>query len=69
MLSKQKKTRVINEHKVHDTDTGSAEVQIGLLTKQIKELADHLKHHPKDHHSRRGPLMMVGQRPPFLQLF
>jgi len=67
MLSKQKKTRVINEHKVHDTDTGSAEVQIGLLTKQIKELADHLKHHPKDHHSRRGLLMMVGKRRRFLQ--
>ena len=67
MLSKQKKTRVINEHKVHDTDTGSAEVQIGLLTKQIKELADHLKKHPKDHHSRRGLLMMVGKRRRFLQ--
>lgn len=67
MLSKQKKTRVINEHRVHDTDTGSAEVQIGLLTKQIKELADHLKKHPKDHHSRRGLLMMVGKRRRFLQ--
>lgn len=67
MLSKQKKTRVINEHKVHDSDTGSAEVQIGLLTKQIKELADHLKKHPKDHHSRRGLLMMVGKRRRFLQ--
>lgn len=66
MLSRNKKTRVINEHKTHDTDTGSAEVQIGLLTKQIKELADHLKKHPKDHHSRRGLLMMVGKRRRFL---
>ncbi len=67
MLSKQKKSRVVGEYKTHDTDTGSAEVQVALLTKQIKELADHLKHHPKDHHSRRGLLMMVGRRRRFLQ--
>lgn len=67
MLTKSKKTRVIGEYKTHDSDTGSAEVQVGLLTKQIKELADHLKKHPKDHHSRRGLLMMVGKRRRFLQ--
>lgn len=67
MLTKQKKTRVINEYKTHNVDTGSAEVQIALLTRQIKELADHLKKHTKDHHSRRGLLMMVGKRRRFLQ--
>lgn len=67
MLTKNKKTRVIGEYKVHDTDTGSAEVQIGLLTRQIKELAEHLKKHSKDHHSRRGLLMMVGKRRRFMQ--
>ncbi len=67
MLSKRKKSSTIKEHARHDTDTGSAEVQIGLLTRQIKELADHLKKHPKDHHSRRGLLMMVGKRRKFLQ--
>lgn len=51
----------------HDTDTGSAEVQIALLSRQIKALADHLKKHPKDFHSRRGLLMMVGKRRKFLQ--
>jgi small subunit ribosomal protein S15 len=67
MLTKQKKTRVIGEYKTHDVDTGSAEVQVALLTRQIKELADHLKKHTKDHHSRRGLLMMVGKRRRFLQ--
>ena len=52
---------------MHATDTGSAVVQVGLLTKQIKALADHLKKHTKDHHSRRGLLMMVGKRRRFLQ--
>ena len=66
MLTKLKKKRVIGDFRVHDTDTGSAEVQIGLLTRQIKELADHLKKHPKDHHSRRGLLMMVGKRRRFM---
>lgn len=67
MLTKNKKSRVIGEYKTHETDTGSAEVQIGLLTRQIKELADHLKKHSKDHHSRRGLLMMVGKRRRFMQ--
>lgn len=47
---------------MHEKDTGSAPVQIGLLTKRINELASHLKKHPKDNHSRRGLLMMVGKR-------
>lgn len=67
MLSKRKKQTVVKEHQKHETDTGSAEVQVGLLTKRIEELAQHLKKHPKDHHSRRGLLMMVGKRRRFLQ--
>jgi small subunit ribosomal protein S15 len=67
MLSKRKKQAVVEEHQKHETDTGSAEVQIGLLTKRIEELAGHLKKHSKDHHSRRGLLMMVGKRRRFLQ--
>ena len=67
MLTRQKKQRVVSEYKTHDSDTGSAEVQVALLTRQIKELADHLKKHSKDHHSRRGLLMMVGKRRRFLQ--
>lgn len=67
MLSKQKKQAIIKGYKQHETDTGSAEVQIALLSQQIKTLADHLKKHPKDHHSRRGLLMMVGKRRRFLQ--
>ncbi len=67
MLSKRKKQSVVKDYQRHDTDTGSAEVQISLLTKQIKALADHLKKHPKDNHSRRGLLMMVGKRRKFLQ--
>ncbi len=62
MLSKKKKTKVIAEHRVHEKDTGSPEVQISLLTKQISELASHLKKHPKDVHSRRGLLQMVADR-------
>ena len=67
MLTKRKKQTAIKDFQTHDTDTGSAEVQIGLLTKQIKALADHLKKNSKDHHSRRGLLMMVGKRRRFLQ--
>lgn len=52
----------IGEHKLHETDTGSPEVQIALLTARINELTGHLKTHKKDHHSRRGLLMMVGRR-------
>ena len=62
MLTSRKKKIVIKEHGVHDTDTGSAAVQIGLLTKRIEELTSHLKQHQKDNHSRRGLLLMVGKR-------
>jgi len=56
------KTATISEHRLHETDTGSAEVQIALLTERINELNEHLKVHKKDHHSRRGLLKLVGQR-------
>ena len=62
MLNKERKLEVINEYKVHETDTGSAEVQVAILTKRINELNEHLKEHKKDHHSRRGLLKMVGKR-------
>jgi len=53
---------VIGEHRRHETDTGSPEVQIALLTGRVNHLTEHLKVHKKDHHSRRGLLMLVGQR-------
>jgi len=52
----------IEAHRLHDTDTGSPEVQIALLTARINQLTEHLKVHKKDHHSRRGLLMLVGRR-------
>ena len=62
MISKEKKTAIINEYARKPGDTGSPEVQIAVLTARIQELTDHLKSNPKDHHSRRGLLKMVGQR-------
>ena len=56
------KPGVIAEHRLHDTDTGSPEVQIALLSERINHLTEHLKVHKKDHHSRRGLLMLVGRR-------
>jgi small subunit ribosomal protein S15 len=56
------KQDTINDHRTHETDTGSPEVQIALLSQRITHLTDHLKAHPKDHHSRRGLLMLVGRR-------
>ena len=56
------KQATIAAHKLHDTDTGSPEVQIALLTERINHLTEHLKMHKKDHHSRRGLLMLVGRR-------
>ena len=56
------KQDVIDAHKTHGTDTGSPEVQIAILTRRINHLNDHLQKHKKDHHSRRGLLMLVGQR-------
>jgi small subunit ribosomal protein S15 len=56
------KERVITEYRTHETDTGSPEVQVALLTSRINELTEHFKTHTKDHHSRRGLLKLVGQR-------
>jgi small subunit ribosomal protein S15 len=61
-LTQDRKQELINEFKVHDTDTGSPEVQIAILTEKINYLNSHLREHKKDHHSRRGLLKMVGQR-------
>jgi small subunit ribosomal protein S15 len=62
MLTKTKKTKIVKEVQVHETDTGSPEVQIAILSKRIDELASHLKKNPKDNHSRRGLLQMVADR-------
>ena len=62
MISKEKKTAIINEYARTPGDTGSPEVQVAILTERIKELTEHLKTHHKDHHSRRGMLKLVGQR-------
>ena len=62
MILKEKKPQVIEENRIHETDTGSPEVQIAILTARINELNEHLKIHKKDEHSRRGLLKMVGQR-------
>ena len=62
MISKEKKPAIIAEYARGEGDTGSPEVQIAVLTERIKELTEHLKSNPKDHHSRRGLLKMVGQR-------
>ncbi len=61
-ITTERKQDVINEYATKDGDTGSPEVQIAILTERITNLTDHLKTHKKDHHSRRGLLMMVGQR-------
>ena len=62
VLVKEKKTEIIDEFKTHARDTGSAEVQIAILTERINQLAGHFKMHKKDHHSRRGLLTLVGTR-------
>lgn len=62
MLQVEEKEKIIKKHKVHDKDTGSAEVQIALLSEEIKRLVLHLKKHPKDFHSRRGLIKMVMKR-------
>ena len=62
MIQKEKKQQLIEEFKVHGADTGSTEVQIALLTARINDLNGHFKANPKDHHSNRGLLKMVGQR-------
>ncbi len=62
MIATERKQTVIQSHRLHDTDTGSPEVQVALLTERINELSDHFKTHKKDHHSRRGLLKIVSQR-------
>jgi small subunit ribosomal protein S15 len=61
-LEAERKSGLIEEYRLHDHDTGSAEVQIALLTERIRYLTEHFKVHKKDHHSRRGLLKLVGQR-------
>lgn len=62
MLATEKKQEIINSFKKHDSDTGSPEVQIAIITERITYLTEHFKIHKKDHHSRRGLLKLVGQR-------
>lgn len=62
MLTKRVKARIVGDNKAHDKDTGSAQVQIAMTSRQIDELASHLKKNPKDNHSRRGLLKMVSKR-------
>ena len=61
-LTTERKQDIINKYRLHESDTGSPEVQIAILTERINHLNEHLKTHKKDHHSRRGLLKMVGQR-------
>ena len=61
-ITAEEKTQILSEHKIHEKDTGSPEVQIALLTKRITELTEHLRTHKKDHSSRRGLLKMVSKR-------
>ena len=62
MILKEKKQEVIATNRLHETDTGSPEVQIAILTRRINTLTEHLKNNPKDHHSRRGMFKMIGNR-------
>lgn len=62
MITKEKKTEIMKQYAIKEGDTGSPEVQVAVLTARIKELTAHLQENPKDHHSRRGLLKMVGQR-------
>jgi small subunit ribosomal protein S15 len=61
-LENEVKTTIINKFRLHDSDSGSAEVQIALLTERINQLTEHFKVHKKDHHSRRGLMKLVGRR-------
>jgi small subunit ribosomal protein S15 len=61
-LTKDEKTKLIDDYATSEGDTGSPEVQVAVLSRRIDELTDHLKKHPEDHHSRRGLLQMVGRR-------
>ncbi|MBQ8264233.1 MAG: 30S ribosomal protein S15 [Oscillospiraceae bacterium] len=62
MITKDQKTAVIESNRTHETDTGSPEVQIAILSERIKQLTEHLKNHPNDDHSRLGMYKMVGKR-------
>ncbi|MDJ0869001.1 MAG: 30S ribosomal protein S15 [Myxococcota bacterium] len=62
MIATEQKRSVIDSYRLHDSDTGSPEVQVALLTERINELSEHFKVHKKDHHSRRGLLKIVSQR-------
>jgi small subunit ribosomal protein S15 len=62
VFTKERKTEVISTYRTHESDTGSPDVQVALLTERINYLNDHFKAHAKDHHSRRGLLKLVGQR-------
>lgn len=68
-MKRKRKKKVIDKHALHPKDTGSHQVQIALLTEKIDALQKHLEAHPKDNHSRRGLLMMVGQRRKLLNYF
>jgi len=61
-LAKEEKQEIMTDYRLHDTDTGSPEVQVALLTARINQLQEHLRQHKKDFHSRRGMLMMIGRR-------
>lgn len=62
ILETEKKREIIDTYRIHESDTGSPEVQVALLTERIRYLTEHFKTHKKDHHSRRGLLKLVGQR-------
>jgi small subunit ribosomal protein S15 len=62
VLSAAEKAEIVAEHRHSERDTGSSEVQVALLTRRINDLTEHLKQHEKDHHSRRGLLLLVGRR-------
>jgi len=66
-ITKEKKTEVIGSFKVHEKDTGSADVQVAVLTERINSLTEHLREHKKDHHSRNGLLHLVGRRKKLLE--
>lgn len=65
-ITKEERQELIQEYGKHSEDTGSAQVQVAILTRKIHNLTEHLKEHPSDHHSRRGLLKMVGKRKRFL---
>ena len=66
-VTKDQKQDIIEQHRTHESDTGSPEIQVALLTERINQLTEHFKVHKKDHHSRRGLLKMVGKRRRLLQ--